>query len=164
MARYPRTLSSKMDATKYNQFINGQYFGDFRLTLGAGKYFDYDFAQSSAPANAVWKNQQGTYNQLSGYWIFRPDVRMCWQATPNGCGKLDYWNHDGYAQGNPEDWELFVFEGVDSGSAAVKVKNIYGCYVRYDPNSPLPYESSVRGTFLCDTNINSAQVFYVDFF
>lgn len=131
--------------------VNGTYFQALRLGFGGGEYLDYSFHLSNLAANATWVLTQGKYNQLTGYWIFRPDVKMCWQAV-NANGPLDYWNQDGRAKGNPEDWELFVFELVDAAAGVVRVKNIYGRYVRF-----------ALGSFVCDTGPDDAGHFYVDF-
>src|SRR5215469_14004655 len=47
---------------------------------------------------------------------------------------------------SPEDWELFVFE--DAGNGNVKIKNIWGRYVDYEPSG-----------FECTADVNSAAVF-----
>jgi hypothetical protein len=117
------------------------------LAIGDNEYFGQWF---QVVANTtLWRPDRGSYNGLHGYWIFRPDARMCWQAV-NANGPLRYWNQDGQAQGNPEDWELFVFEAVDASKGQVRIKNIYGAYVNY-----------VGGVFQCTGNQGQAQVFTV---
>src|ERR1051326_5410309 len=95
------------------------------LSVGPHEFLGNSFQIS--PHMTLWRPDRGSYNGLQGYWIFRPDVRMCWQAY-NTRGPLYYCSNAGQARGNPDDWELFVFEAAPN-PAQVLIKNIYGAYV-----------------------------------
>ncbi len=79
----------------------------------------------------LWRPDRGSYNGLHGYWIFKPSIRQCWQAVLNAGSYLRFWNADGQASGNPEDWELFTFEAADAGANQVVIRQIYGQYVNF---------------------------------
>ena len=71
----------------------------------------------------------------------------------NANGPLDFWNWDGLASpAIPQDWELFVFELVDANAGVVRVKNIYGRYVRFAPPG-----------LACDAGLGNDAHFYVEF-
>jgi hypothetical protein len=57
---------------------------------------------------------------LHGYWIYRTDANQCWQVQGGTCGPLTFWNKDGRAQGNPDNWELFNFVAVNKNQGTVK--------------------------------------------
>ena len=101
--------------SQYDDLIAGQYLGAIKYiqTLG-GLYFGIDFKTSQNPT--PWNLRQGRYQgrlhgaklDLHGYWIFRTDAEMCWQAVNGGGDGLVYWNQDGKANpAVPENWELF---------------------------------------------------------
>lgn len=148
----------KADPVKIERLVAGQYFGAYRLGYGAGQYLNNTFGLSSISQDTslqsfTWINEAGSYPSynLHGYWIFRTNIHQCWQAV-NANGPLVLWNKDGKAKGNPEDWELFVYEFADSEHSSVFVKNIWGRYVRYA--SP---------HFVCDSNQANAAAFYPEF-
>ena len=118
-------------------------------------YVDYSF-KNSAPTQTnkwAWNLHDGRYNQLKGYWIFRTDANQAWQCRDTN-GPLALWNADGRATGNPEDWELFLVEAVDKAQGSIRLKNVYGRYVRRD---------GATNTFRCDGSKDAAQVFFVEF-
>lgn len=138
------------------QLVEGKYFGAFRLGYHAGEYlndrFQLNFStQDATKQSFTWVTKQGRYNQLTGYWIYRPNINQCWQAVKCD-GPLVFWNADGHAKGNPEDWELFVIEYANDTHTEVCVRNIYGRYVRY----AAPY-------FVCDANRSDAAAFVPEF-
>jgi hypothetical protein len=90
-------------------------------------YFGYNFTLS--PIKSLWLPSHASYNSLRGYWMFRPDARLCWQAVLDSGNYLRYWNADGQATGNPEDWEMFLFEAVDAQNGIVRIRQVYGKYV-----------------------------------
>ena len=149
------TSFTLMTPQQVQQLVSGNYFGALRLQYGVHAYFNYQFGltNTSRPPFPTWVTQRGTYGRLTGYWIFRSDARQCWQAV-NTNGPLDMWNKDGHAKGNPEDWELFVFELVDLANSYVRVRNIYGAYVRFDGPS---------NRFRCDGNQANAANLIVEF-
>jgi hypothetical protein len=138
------------DAEKLQQLVGLQYFGTYKLGFGAGQYLDHGFSLSPSSENVIWYNKAGSYDtyHFHGYWIFIPGINECWQAV-NANGPLDLWNKDGNAHGNPQDWELFIFEYADGTNSSVHVRNIWGKYVRY---------ASPR--FVCDADRNNAATFY----
>jgi hypothetical protein len=99
------------------------------LSVAQNEYLSETFQLTNNKTH--WRPDRGSYNGLHGYWIFRPSVRQCWQAVLNAGSYLRYWNTDGQAQGNPEDWELFIFEKADGGIDQVVIRNIYGGYVNF---------------------------------
>jgi hypothetical protein len=115
--------------------LDGLYVGD-GITLG-----------TSATS---WILVTGSYGQLRGYWIFRWDV-VCWQAV-NSDGPLEFWNADSNASGDPQDWELFIFEPVDVPRNQVRIKNIYGKYV-----------NRIGGILSCTSDQTGAAVFVITF-
>jgi len=117
------------------------------LSAGANEFFGpwFQITQSTT----LWRPDRGSYNGLHGYWMFRPDARMCWQAV-NTNGPLRYWNADGQATGNPEDWELFIVEVVNADLGQVRIRNIYGAYVNF-----------VANVFQCTGTQAQAQVFTI---
>ena len=124
---------------------------EIALSVSAGQYFGRDFRIVGTPQ--WWKPVHGTYNAQQGYWIFRPDVNMCWQAE-NSNGPFSYWNLDGRAAGSPQDWELFVFEPAPGGSpGVVLVRNIWGAYVNFD---------AADAVFRCTAPRSGAELFTVD--
>lgn len=146
----------EVNSSRMDELVNLHYFGAYKLGYGAGQYLNHSFGLSSKPQDPsgqsfVWVNRPGTYNALRGYWIFMPNARQCWQAI-NTNGPLTMWNKDGKAKGDPEDWELFVYEFADNEHSAVFVKNIYGRYVRY-----------AAPGFVCDSDKGNAAAFYPEF-
>lgn len=145
-----------LNAQYIESLVNGTYFGAFRLGYHAGEYLNNHFTLSNAQQDwsrqsFTWVTKQGTYNAMSGYWVFRCDANQCWQAV-NTSGPLALWNTDGRARGNPEDWELFVFEFANPEHTQVFVKNVYGRYVRYQGPS-----------FVCDADRAHAASFIPEF-
>lgn len=140
---------------KATRLVNRRYNGPFKLFAGSGQYLGHGFGLTGRPApgrpdQTVWVATPGQYGGLRGYWIYLPGANKCWQAR-DAHGPLRYWNEDGRATGNPEDWELFVFKPVDLSKGLVRVGNIYGSYIRYSGSG---YSS--------DGNVNDASVFVVD--
>lgn len=123
---------AKTTADLMTQLVNTNYFNVMRLSVRGGEFFSHDFKLTRQKREADWSLQRGSYNKLRGYWVFLPSVRKCWQAV-NANGPLRYWNEDGAAQAgkNPEDWELFLFEPIDLNDATIKIRNVYGRYIRY---------------------------------
>jgi hypothetical protein len=111
----------------YETLIAGQFANRIRLLQQVGgQFLQRDFTLGSTPTD--WMLQLGQYRgkindkavDWSGYWIFHPTARRCWQAA---AGDLRYWNADGRAVGNPEDWELFTFHRVNTADRTVRIKN-----------------------------------------
>src|ERR1039458_5635372 len=72
----------------------------------------------------------GLFKGSRGYWISE-NGRTCWQAR-NANGPLAFWNSDGAATGDPDDWESFVFHrapSIHSYTNLVTISNILGKYV-----------------------------------
>lgn len=164
-------------ASKFQTLIAGQYANDLKLIeqIG-GRYFGPNFTLSDTPSS--WTLQLGRYPgryngcsvDLHGYWIFLPGARKCWQAVERGGGELRYWNQDGQARGNPEDWELFTFEAVDPSAQTVKIAN--ASYVPFrtcitghvpNPRDNRNYINLVGNRFSCNDNAEHAAVFRVEF-
>ena len=122
-------------------------YGAIKLKFGV-EFFNHNFSLSAetphSPAPS-WVPTKGRYNNLQGYWMFHPTENRCWQAV-NANGPLRYWNEDGQAAGNPEDWELFVFENTGGGN--VRIKNVYGKYVAF-----------TGGQFVCNAGQGQAATF-----
>lgn len=97
------------------------------LQVEENVYLGYNFTLS--PTKSLWLPSHASYNQYRGYWMFRPDARLCWQAVLDSGSYLRYWNADGQASGNPEDWEMFLFEPVDPPNGIVHIRQLYGKYV-----------------------------------
>lgn len=151
-----KPLYSQDDSDHYPQKINdlvaGKYYGAFRLSYHAGEYLDRWFGLSPhvpglSLVTSTWVTVPGQYNDLRGYWIFLANFKLCWKAE-HANGPLTMWNEDGKAKGNPEDWELFVFEFANDQHTEVIVRNIYGRYVRYDSSK-----------FICDADRANAASF-----
>jgi hypothetical protein len=125
------------------RFLRGQS----SLRFGA-QYFNYEFGLSPATENSpapAWVPELGKYNQSTGYNIFKPNERKCWQAVKDN-GAFEYWNQDNKSQRGPEDWELFVFE--DAGERKRENQEHLSRYVDYEPSG-----------FECTADVNSAAVF-----
>jgi hypothetical protein len=150
--------------SQYDDLIAGQYAAVIQyLEQVGGSYFGGNFTLSQTPTK--WLLKLGRYKgnlghgpiDLHGYWIFRTDVNMCWQAVGGGGAALAYWNQDGRAQGNPENWELFQFLAVDPAQQTVKIQGISG-----ELNHGGCFVTLVGGTFLCNDRTNGT-VFKVGF-
>ena len=100
--------------------VSRQFQGPFSLWCGDGLFLGYNFVLT--PQQDAWKAVFGYYAPFNGYWIYEANRNVAWQAI-NTTGNLDYWNANGAAQGNPQDWELFLF--IDAGNGVVQIKNIY---------------------------------------
>lgn len=119
----------------YNTLIGGQYAAPIRLKQVGGRYLSHDFKLTSSAD--VWSLELGRYNWVNkgkttvytGYWIFTPDGVKCWQAAGGAGPALAYWNQDGRATGNPQDWEIFNFEAVRPQDGTVRIKHKSGRYV-----------------------------------
>lgn len=145
----------KPDAEKAQKLVNRQYTGPFKLWFGNDQYLGHGFRLVGLPAPGqtdmtVWVARYGQYGPHHGYWNYLPASNRCWQAV-NANGPLRYWNEDGKAEGPPEDWELFVFRNYDVSKGLVRVMNIWGRHVRFS-----------GGSFVCDTDEGSGDVFIVE--
>jgi hypothetical protein len=148
--------------SQFDYLIAGQYAGvaKFMEQVG-GSYFGPNFTLTQTPMN--WLLKLGRYSEnvghgpidLHGYWIFRTDVNKCWQAVNGGGGALQYWNEDGQAQGNPENWELFNFYAVDPNQNTVKIASGSG--------EGGQFINLVGDTFSCSENGDNAAIFRVQF-
>jgi hypothetical protein len=150
-----KRLVFQPDPEKAEGLASRTYTGPFKLRYGDDKLLGNDFQLTSRPApgqpdQTFWEARFGQYDKFNGYWIYLPNINICWQV-PNGKGPLVYWNRAGTGRASPEDWELFVFETVEVRKAQVKVRNIYGAYVRYKGNG-----------FHADASLNDASVFVVE--
>src|SRR5665213_4122714 len=159
---------------KFTSLIQNQYAGNVVLQQIGGQYLGYDFTLS--PGVATWELRLAEYRgrycgndvDLHGYWIFRPGVNRCWQAVNRGGGPLVYWNQDGHAVGNPEDWELFNFATVDASQQTVKIFNgSFGrsqtaCGIHIDPNWRYLVGLTAT-TFSCNETGANAAIFNVQF-
>jgi hypothetical protein len=161
----------------YDALIQGQFSNRIRgLRQLGGRYLGADFSLTEQPV--AWSLQLGRYVgayggqsvDISGYWIFRGDgLHQCWQAERRGGGKLRYWNDDGLAQGEPEDWELFGFEQVNRTSRTVKIYNraflpfqsMLGAHP--NPTTAPYYVGLVGNSFVCNVNAAQAAIFVVEF-
>ncbi len=145
------------DPDKLAQLAARTYTGPFRLWWGVEQYLGHGYVPTRLPApgaddKVTWAATFGSYGALNGYWIYYPTGNKCWQASnPQTGGPLQNWNEDGKANGNPEDWELFVFVPVNAAKGTVRVKNIYGYYVRF-----------IAGKFTCDATDANASIFVID--
>lgn len=157
----PKVVKAKAAGSidRYDTLIEHQYANRIRLLRQAGgQYLGANFMLSAGPTD--WMLRLGRYQGatgghtyvLHGYWIFRPDANMCWQAR-NASGPLDYWNKDGKAVGNPEDWELFRVDAVSKADQTVKIYNA----------KSKSYIGLVNQTFACDEAKANAAVFQVEF-
>jgi hypothetical protein len=117
--------------------LAGRYVGEVALRLTGGQYLGPDFRLAPAPTR--WILRPGRYDgrfegdpvHLSGYWIYHPDSKRCWQAAGGMGPRLAYWNEDGRATGLPEDWELFAFSRGDGAQVTISKLNHrkLACYV-----------------------------------
>jgi hypothetical protein len=148
-----------MTLDPYDVLIAGQWANAIRLLQQVGElYFQTDFKLGPSPTDWFlalgWhQEKKGRYTKRrAGYWIFRTDVKLSWMAV-GANGPLRYWNEDGQARGNPENWELFAFEAVNRPERVVRIKNAWsGAYI------------TLRGdVFSCQGQQNEAALFYVDF-
>jgi S1-C subfamily serine protease len=140
---------SSVNPDKLRQASSIEFEGPIRLRYGSDFYLGHAFTLTTL--RDQWVLLKGRYNELKGYWIFQPHQRKAWQAN-NAKGPLKYWNEDGQAKGNPEDWELFLFEIEDEARGTVRVKNIYNNYIRL-----------VDGIFQANGNNANATVFTIEF-
>jgi hypothetical protein len=146
--------------SQFDDLIAGQYAGVLRLIEQVGgSYFGRNFNLSQTPTE--WQLQLGRYQgnlghgpiDLHGYWIFRTDAHMCWQAVNGGGGGLQYWNQDGLAQGNPENWELFNFFPWQGNRVKIQCSSGMGGY----------FINLVGNTFFCNDNEANGAAFNVQF-
>lgn len=159
--------------SKYRDLINGQYANNvlFVQQVG-GLFFGNNFRLSESPT--TWRLRLGRYKgrysgknvDIHGYWIFRSDAKMCWQAVNYGDGALQYWNEDGRATGSPQDWELFSFREVDEDTSTVKIYN--AAYKARRSADDLHYADHnfinlVGDTFSCNDKEEHAAIFTVKF-
>jgi hypothetical protein len=133
--------------------------------VDAGKsYFGTDFKPTQTPTSWLLKPANISVNYghgqmtLYGYWIFRSDgVNRCWQAVNGGGAGLAYWNQDGLAQGNPEDWEMFKFFAVAENQGTVRIQN-FG-----SPPNGGHFIILNGDTFYCNTDGDHATIFTLQF-
>ena len=162
--------------SKYDDLIAGQYANDLKLIAQVrGLYFSQDFRLSNTPT--TWRLRLGGYPgkydghpvDIHGYWIYLPGTNKCWQAINRGGGPLQYWNEDGKAAGNPEDWEIFQFEAVDKHAGTVKISNpsyvILRAVTGQHPNTMTTpnYINLVGDQFSCNDSSPNAAIFRVEF-
>lgn len=162
----------------YQTLLMGQYANDLQLLQQeGGLYMGDNFQLSSTPMTWTLRlgRYPGRYNDhnvdLHGYWIYKKNVNQCWQAVNYGGGPLAFWNADGRARGNPEDWELFTFEKVDQNSDAqhtVRISNsAYTTHMTWMtghvPNTSPCYVNLVGNTFQCSDIQQNGAVFIVAF-
>jgi hypothetical protein len=161
----------------FESLINNQYANRVRfLRQAGGQYFGADFRLAPTPTEWLLKlgrypgRYQGTAVDLHGYWIFRTDANQCWQAVNRGGGPLKYWNADGRAAGNPEDWELFSFSAVDRSERTVKIFNTSWATYRRAVGSLPDRRRDWRNhigltgeTFSCNESEQNAAIFVVEF-
>jgi hypothetical protein len=151
------TVSAQPDP--YDMLIAGQYANKVKFLEQAGGLFIGPNLQLTSNSTD-WLLKLGRYIgrehgqpvDWHGYWIFRPDARLCWQAVNSGGGALDFWNRDGKAAGDPEDFELFNFIPVSKPQKTVKIQAIHGYFV-----------GLVGNTFNCSEHVDHAAIFTVQF-
>jgi hypothetical protein len=153
----------------YDTLIIGQWANRIRLLQQiGGQHLQENFTLGTTAAD--WLLRVGRYRgrqggrpvDTHGYWIFKGNgERKCWQRvsrrqggdrTP--IGTLRYWNEDGRAVGDPEDWELFVFEQVSRLDRTVKIR-----WAR----STTTYVGLVGTVFSCNSPAARAAIFRVEF-
>lgn len=162
--------------SSYDDLIAGQFSNDLSLIEHVGGlYFGagFDLSSMSTPWRLRLGRYQGKYSghpvDIHGYWIYLAGAGKCWQAVERGGGALRYWNEDGKATGNPEDWELFSFEAVDREAGTVKISNASYVVLRTvlgmhpDPNSTPNYVSLTGNSFSCNDSRPNAAIFRVVF-
>src|SRR5262245_19646287 len=161
----------------FDSLIQGQYANRLRFVRQAGgQYLGDRFKLSATPTEWLLKlgryagRYRGQAVDLRAYWIFKPNANVCWQAINRGGGALQYWNQDGRAVGNPEDWELFTFDVVNKGQKTVKIYNAsFAAYAKAigtwqkDQTKVRCYVDLVGDTFSCKGNVSEAAVFSVEF-
>jgi hypothetical protein len=143
----------------YDTLIGGQYANTIKFVEQAGgQYFGPNFQLSPTPSE--WRLAVGRYIgrvggapvDWHGYWIFKPHANQCWQAVNGGGSRLAFWNQDGRAAGQPEDFELFNFIAVNKAERTVKIQGIHGRFI-----------GLVGNTFNCSENGPHAAIFTVQF-
>ena len=172
IALRPNTGHTAIDP--YDTLISGQYANNIKLLQQiGGNYIGENFDLTSSPT--VWKLELGRYRgklygrvvDIHGYWIFNRSSRKCWQAVNRGNGPLVYWNEDGKATGNPEDWEIFQFKPVSKLDRTVKIFNPAFYEVSDILGTPISARRGFIGLtgnrFACDADFAGAAVFTVDF-
>jgi len=145
---------------KLRQLEMGTLAGAIRLAIGAHQYLNYEYGLSPDPTpqtenTMAWVvDPTGQYQALNGYWIYKvgfPNTQAMQCVETNG--PLETWNKHGGAKPPPQDWELFKFEVADMQAGSVRLKNVYGRFVRFNGNK-----------FVCDGAVApGAAVFYVEF-
>jgi hypothetical protein len=143
----------------YDTLIQGQYANRIRfLQQAGGLYLGQDFKLTSTPTE--WLLRIGEYKgkfhgepvEFHGYWIYRTDANMCWQAQNDGGGGLAYWNQDGKATDLPGDREIFNLVAVDKQQRTVKISHKGRNYV-----------GLIGDSFSCHESITNAAIFIVQF-
>lgn len=163
-------------ADNYDDLIANRYLGTVRLQQVGGSYVGLDFKATTTPT--TWLLKSGHYKgrltfvkgswkgegvhqdvDLHGYWIYRTDANQCWQVQGGSGGSLVYWNQDGKAHGDPENWELFTFNLVNKSQGTVIIQTSISDF------KPLPgWVSLVNNQFACLANQKLyAAVFKVTF-
>jgi len=152
----------KKDPLKWQELRQETYNGNLLFVTSSGDYLDYGFSHGAAGPPPIWRMQPvqnltaGGHAGLHGYWIFFPNVNQCWQAL-NANGPLRIWNENGKANPPlPQDWELFQFDFVDDKAQQVRIKNVYGRYLRAN-----------GAVYVCDYNFGDpgvpVELFTVEF-
>jgi hypothetical protein len=119
---------------KHDQLLARNYQGLVRLRVQGGN----TYAAPDGNQNAIvhsggafeWRTVFAVYgNHNSHYWIYRGDMNRAWQVNPSAPNNnLAFWNFDGHAAGNPEDWEEFDFE--NAGGLDVRIRSaVNGRYI-----------------------------------
>lgn len=160
----------------YDALINNQYANRVRfIRQVGGQYLGSNFKLASGPTD--WRLTLGRYAgrygghpvDLHGYWIFHPNANKCWQTMYRGGNPLQYWNEDGKATGNPEDYELFMFQAVNKADRTVKIYNAsWEAYCRLTGALPgigswVNYVGLVGDAFSCNESPDNAAIFVVEF-
>jgi len=141
-------------------------------------YVGSDFLPTTTPF--PWNMIVGRYNNVYGYWIFRGDLGCAWQGPlgnppqkppagpkcqcwtlPNvkvgiittASTTLAYWNKDGQATGNPEDFELFNLNKIPHINAYT-INNL-----RVSAGSEEKYIAYTNGAFQCSGDSKNCAVF-----
>jgi hypothetical protein len=167
-------------ADDFSDLISNQYAGTIQLQQISGPYVGTNFGLTSTAT--TWRLELGQYKgvittqpggwsffpihrdtthqpvDLYGYWIFRTDVNRCWQVQGGTCGPLVYWNQDGKAQGNPENWELFTFKAYNPAQHQVKIQSSVS-----DLKTTTCWVNIVGNTLTCNADEAHAAIFTVIF-
>ena len=114
---------------KHDQLVARNYQGHVRFRVKNGNtYVTPDGNQNGIILSGgafAWRTVFAVYTgHNSHYWVYRRDgIKRAWQVNPQAPNNnLAFWNYDGLAQGNPEDWEEFDFE--NAGGMDVRIRSV----------------------------------------